>query len=226
LIIEDPDVRGYLSRTAFFSTIEGIATIQPTLWKPWARIYEHRRGNNPLLIEVTKIRSGAALPELLNQVVHVLRSRLKYKKNDAYDIATAVSELCQNTFDHNKDTCGFLAMQGYGKGRKGFLEIAVADFGSGITATLARNPKNPKPSTDREAIRLSIQLGVSEHEDRTRGTGLYHLLEIIYKHAGSVQIRSGAGTARFRMDKRQGWYLPVPPMPGVQVALTLPSKAA
>jgi len=226
VIIEDTSVRTYLMRAAFFSTLEGIATIKPTLAQPWTRMYESLRGNNPLLIEITKIKSGAALPDLLDQVVHVLRFRLKYKKNEAFDIATAVSEICQNTFDHNKNTCGFLAMQVYGKSERCFLEIAVADYGCGLAATLARNPKNPRITSDIEAIRLSIQPGVSEHDDPTRGTGLYHLLEITYRHSGSVQIRSGAGTARYRMDQKRGWVLPVPAMPGVQVALTLPSKAA
>jgi anti-sigma regulatory factor (Ser/Thr protein kinase) len=226
VIIEDHDVRTYLLRTAFFTALDGVATIQPSFSEPLAKMYEYMRGSNPLLIEVTKITSGSALPDLLDQVVQVLRFRLKYKKNDAFDIATAVSELCQNTFDHNSDTCGFLAMQVYGKDANRFLEIAVADYGNGLASTLARNPKNPSITSDVDAIRLSIQRGVSEHDDPTRGTGLYHLLEIIYKHSGSVQIRSGTGTARYRMDQKKGWFLQVPKMPGVQVALTLPSKTA
>lgn len=226
LIIPDDDVRTYLLRAGFFSTLDGIAAIQPALSRVWARIYEHRRGTNPMLIEVTKIQSGAALPELLDRVVHVLRSRLKYRKAEAFDVATAVSELSQNTFDHNAQTCGFLAMQGYGQGSRRFLEIAVADYGCGLAATLARNPRNPFVRSDVEAIRLAIQRGVSEHDDPTRGTGLYHLLDITYKHEGSVHIRSGSGKACFRMDKQQGWTFHVPPVPGVQVALMLPTKAA
>jgi anti-sigma regulatory factor (Ser/Thr protein kinase)/anti-anti-sigma regulatory factor len=189
LIINDTGVRSYLSRTAFFSTLDGVATVQPPLLRPLTRAYEHLRGNNPLLIEVTKIASGAALPQLLDQVVDVLRYRLKYKKTEAFDIATAISELAQNTFDHNENTCGFLAMQVYGKvAKKRFLEIAVADCGCGLASTLARNPKNPQITSDVEAIRLAIQRGISEHDDPTRGTGLYHLLEITYKHLGSVQM--------------------------------------
>jgi len=38
-----------------------------------------------------------------------------------------MSELAQNCFDHNAGTCGFLAMQTYGKGKSRFLEIAVPD---------------------------------------------------------------------------------------------------
>ena len=80
--------------------------------------------------------------------------------------------------------------------------------------------------TDLAAIKLATRLGTSEHDDPTRGTGLYHLLEITYKHRGSVQIKSGAAKARYRMDKRQGWAFTVVPTRGVHLALTLPSKAA
>jgi len=225
LLIDNGDVRRYLMRAAFFAALDGIVTVEPALSPAWKTLFQYHQGQNPLLIEVTKIISGAALPQLLDQIVSVLRYRLKYKKYDAFDIATAVSELAQNTFDHNQDTSGFLAMQVYGKRDRRFLEIAVADYGFGIRTTLARNPKNPYLASDGEAIRLAIQRGASEHDDPTRGTGLFHLLEITYKHQGSVQIRSGTSKARFRMYKKQGWYFSGPRMPGVQVALTLPSKA-
>jgi hypothetical protein len=75
-----------------------------------------------------------------------------------------------------------------------------------------------------EAIRLATKLGASEHDDPTKGTGLYHLLEIIYKHEGSVQIRWGSAKVRYRMDKQAGWTFHVARMPSVRVALTLPTK--
>lgn len=177
-----------------------------------------------MLIEVTKIQNGAELPALLDRIVYVLCHRLKYKKHDAFDVTIAVSEICQNTFDHNTHSCGFLAMQVYRGGPGRFLEIGVADYGDGLAATLKRNPHNPPILSDMEAIHQATQLGTSEFSDRTRGTGLYHLLEITYKHGGSVQIRSGGATMRYRMDKQQGWGFHVVPMPGVQIALTLPTK--
>lgn len=221
--VPDPDVRSYLSRAGFFAATEGVATFEPPM--PGARRFESLRGSNLMLIEVTKIEKGSELPNLLDAIIVVLRKRLKYRKYDAFDVATAVSEIAQNTFDHNTHTCGFVAMQVYGRGRRRFLEIGVADSGDGLAATLRRNPRHA-PRTDFDAIRLAVQLGTSQHEDPTRGTGLYHLLEITYEHEGSVQIRSGAAKIRYRMDKRQGWIFPVPPMPGVQIALTLRSKAA
>lgn len=221
---DDDSVRSYLMRSGFFKVVENVAKIDPEVGPLGSFRYGALRGTNPMLIEVTKIESGASLPGLLDQIVWVLRHRLKYRKYDAFDVTTAVSEVCQNTFDHNSGTSGFVAMQVYGQGAKRFLEIGVSDYGDGLAATLRRNPKNEAVTSDLMAIQAATQLGTSEHDDPTRGTGLYHLLEITYKHAGSVQIKSGSAKVRYRMDRRQGWAFPVPAAPGVHVALTLPSK--
>lgn len=223
--IDDESVRSYLGRAGFGTIVEDeVAVFEPPLSGTYA--YECLRGSNPMLIELTKIASGADLPDLLDQIVGVLRERLRYPKNDAFDVATAVSEICQNTFDHNSDTFGFAAMQVYGRGAEKFLEIGVADHGDGLAETLRRNPAHADVPSDMEAIKRATRLGVSEHTDPTRGTGLFHLLKIAYKHEGSVQIRSGAAKVRFRFDKQKGWGFVVPHLKGVQIALTLRSKGA
>jgi len=225
LLVDDAAVRSYLVRSGFAHAVEGIAEIEPPVDLRNGFLFEVQRGGSPMLIEVTRIDSGAALPALLNKIVWVLRYKLKYRKNDAFDVATAVSEICQNTFDHNTGTIGFLAMQVYGKGIGRFLEISVSDHGSGLASTLQRNPKNGRMASDMAAIKLATTLGSSEHDDLTRGTGLFHLLEITYKHEGAIQIRSGDAKVRYRMDKRQGWGFAVPHAPGVQIAMNLPTKA-
>ena len=223
IFLSDDSVASYLSRSGFVAAIRPVATIEPgslaTVPFDWVR------GSNPMLIEVTKIETGRDLPQLLDNIVMVLRTKLKYKKRDAFDVATVISEVGQNTFDHNKETCGFVAMQVYERQRgRSFLEIGIGDYGDGIAKTLSRNPNNPVVKTDLEAIQIATNLGVSEHDDPTRGTGLYHLLEITYKHEGMVQIRSGRGNVRYQMDKRMGFPFPVAYVPGVQIALQLARK--
>jgi hypothetical protein len=66
-----------------------------------------------------------------------------------------------------------------------------------------------------------VQRGASAYADPTRGTGLYHLLELVAKQAGAVQIRSGTATVHY--DRHQRWTGTVPWMAGVHVALTLPT---
>lgn len=225
IAVNDLSVRSYLQRCGFTSSVSHVAMFDPPYSALIGHSFELRRGSNPMLMELTKIEEGSALPSLLDQVVWVLRHRLKYRKYDAFDVATAISEICQNTFDHNHDTFGFIAMQGYGQGVKRFIEIAIADNGLGLRSTLSRNAKNGTIRSDIEAIQIATKLGASEYDDPTRGTGLYHLLEIAYKNEGSVQFRSGSGKTRFRMDTRKGWSFRVSEMPGVQITLTLRSKA-
>lgn len=222
IMIEDPSVRSFLQRSGFVATVRPIARFVPDYLFP--SDFERFRGSNPLLLEVTRILDGRALPRLLDQIVEVLRVRLRYQKEDAFDVAIGISEVCQNTFDHNGSACGFVAMQVFGAGKKQFLEVGVGDCGVGLASTLRRNPKNPPIRDDLHAIELATELHVSQFDDPTRGTGLYHLLEIAYEHEGSVQIQSGATKVRYRMDRRRGWAFPVSAMPGVQVALTLSTK--
>jgi anti-sigma regulatory factor (Ser/Thr protein kinase) len=226
ILTDDASVRRYLLRSGFVAEVSSVALFEPRITPASAVLYSHRQGSNPMILEITRITNGAALPELLDQIVRVLRYHLKYRKRDAYDVTTAISEICQNTFDHNSGTAGLIAMQVYGKGENRFLEIGVSDDGAGLAVTLRRNPKNGPILSDLDAIQRATELGTSEHDDLTRGTGLFHLLQITYRHKGSVQIRSGSAKVRYRMDRQQGWGFSVAPAPGVHVALTLPAKAA
>ncbi len=218
--LDDDGVLSYLARAGFCNAISPVGEIWPQVNEA---VYRQYRGRNPMLLEVTRIESCTALPNLLDKILSVLNQHLKYPKFDAYDIATVISEVTQNTFDHNCKTHGFLAMQVYGA-RERFLEIGIADHGRGLAETLKRNPRNGVIASDSEAIKVATRLGTSEHDDQTRGTGLYHLVETTYKHQGLVQIRSGEAKVRYRMDRKQGWMFAVPEMTGVQIALNLPAK--
>lgn len=223
IVVDDVNVCTYLMRARFIQVVEPVAQFVPDV-SSTSHAYDGLQGASSVLIEITPIESGQQLSDLLDRIITVLRDRLLYPKYDAFDVAMAVSEICQNTLDHNAQACGFLAMQAYSGRTNRFLEIGVADYGNGLTASLQRNPKNPSMLTDQQAIELATELGSSEYDDITRGTGLYHLLEIAYRHCGSVQIRSGAAKMRYRMDQRRGWGFIVQPMPGVHIAFTLPAK--
>jgi hypothetical protein len=225
IVVIDESVRGYLLRAGFVKCVAPVTEFVPDFPPAAVELSSYYFGSNRMLIEVTQIRAGGDLPNLLDRVLHVLRHRLKYPKYDAFDITTAVSEISQNTFDHNGGSCGFLAMQVYGTAPSRFLEIGVSDSGAGLRSTLLRNPRHANVGTDLEAIRLAIQPGVSEHDDPTRGTGLYHLLQNAYDRGGTVQICSGTAKVRFRGDRKQGWAFSVPPMPGVHIAVTLPAQS-
>jgi hypothetical protein len=218
---DDAAVREYLWRCAFLEVVRPVARIEPPVPMAIAPPGESEHRASPLLLDVTRLETSADLPPLLDQILRVLQQRLPYRTDDACDVTTAVSELCQNIFDHNVQTCGFVAMQVTGRADHRCLEIGVADDGAGLAATLRRNPHHPPLGSDGEAIQLAVQRGASAYADPTRGTGLYHLLELVAKQAGAVQIRSGTATVHY--DRHQRWTGTVPWMAGVHVALTLPT---
>lgn len=224
ITIREAATRSYLLRSGFFSLISDIAECEPGISPLMTSSSDAIRGRSSMLLELTKLDHSAELPPLLNQIVSVLRTRLGFKRNEASDIAIAISEVCQNTFEHNQQVSGFLAMQVYGTAPKRFVEVALGDCGVGLTATLKRNPQNLPIQSDIEAIRLAIRRGTSQFQDPTRGTGLYHLLEIAAKHGGALQFRSGAAALRFRLDKRKRWGFRSIELPGVQISLILNAK--
>ena len=225
LLVDNHGLRTYLMRSGFRRAVDPVALFDPPFSRAMSHVFDELAGSSEGLIELTRIDGPGALPDLLDRVVEVLRRRLRFRKYEAFDVATAVSEITQNTFDHNQEALGFLAMQVYRASPRSFLEIALADDGVGLAQTLSRNPRSGSISSDLHAIRRAIEPGTSEHDDPTRGTGLYHLMELAYRHRGTVQIRSWAAKVRFRMDKRTGWPFVVPHMPGVHIALTLDAKS-
>ena len=220
---DDAAVHEYLWRCAFLTVVRPVATIEPPVSVAMARPGDPRSQPAPLLFDVTRLETSAAIPALLDRLLSVLRQRLHYRTADACDVTTAVSEVCQNIFDHNVHPDGFLAMAVGGCADRGTLEIAVADDGVGLAATLQRNPHYPALASDHEAIQLAVQCGTSAYPDPTRGTGLYHLLELVAKQAGVVEIRSGTASVWYRPDSQRVWTDAVPWVPGVHVTLTLPT---
>lgn len=224
------DLYTYLDRAGFITAVSSIAAFDP---KDLKGSFKNRFGSVDTLIEVTKLANLDEISDLMNRVlstkvVSVLDRVFGYKLNDAKDIAITISEVCQNTFDHNtgQTTCCFIAMQVYGFSNNKFLEIGIADYGLGLAETLKRNPKKYKITSHLDAIHLATQHGTSEYNDATRGSGLNYLFEKAEKHKGTLQIRSGDSAVRYRMDikKRmdfQGIY-----MPGVQISFMLGAKKA
>jgi anti-sigma regulatory factor (Ser/Thr protein kinase) len=214
---EDAAVRDEVGRCAFMAAVRPVATVEP----PMVMTPGGARGPraSPLFLDVTRLATSADLPAVLDQILRILRQRLRYRQDDACDVTTAVSELCQNIFDHNAQTCGLVAMQVAGRGGR-HLEVGVADDGAGLAATLRRNPQHLPLTSDLEAIHLAVQRGTSASGEPTRGHGLSHVLALVARQAGTVQIRSGTAAVRYERNRR--WTGTVPWIAGVHVALTVP----
>jgi anti-sigma regulatory factor (Ser/Thr protein kinase) len=223
----DPDdgCGGYLQRAGFFRVLPTDIQLPATVSRARLQWMEALEGNNPGLIELTPIVSDQAISDVLDRLERVLRYRLHYPKHDAFDLLIVFSELCNNILDHNSANCyGLAAMQVYNPPSGRFMQFVVADRGAGIAATLRRNPRFTQLRTDADGIVAALELGASEHEESTRGNGLYHLLELSFKHGGTIHIRSGTGKAYLRMDQQRGRRFNVPQLTGTQFSIAFPDR--
>ena len=213
-------VRSYVSRAGLVNALRDLALVTPQspLYADGAAA---RRGTNRLLVELTRFENSAALPAVLDQVVDVLIAELNYSNHDAYDVATAASEVAQNALQHAGGVPAYGAMQVYRNGGRPFLEFAIADHGVGLLRSLQRNAAHRDVADDEAAIRRALEPGASGLDDQTHGTGLYHLGEIAFAYGGTFQIRTGTVAAYYRGDLRRGWMSHGAPMPGVQITLKL-----
>ncbi len=219
----------FLTRAGFFDILPASDALEfdiPPARIEYLRLY---RGANRALLELTPIDSDEVIAEVLEKFIGMLRRRLRYPKEEAYDLAIILSELCHNVLDHHPDPAaagGVAAMQVHDGQRGRFMQVVVGDHGQGIRRTLGRNPVHAALPSDTAAILRSVELGVSEHEEQTRGNGLYHLRRLVNRHRGALHIRSGCGKVYYRVDRDEPGVFSVPRLSGTQFSITLPVKSS
>lgn len=225
-LLPEGNVRSYLGRVGFFRAALQFANFVPPVNDDWLALMNCYQGTTPSLLEVTLLEGADAVPPVLDCVETALRNNLSYRKSDAFDICIILSEVCHNVFEHNEGkTVGYAAMQAYtSRQGKKFLQVSVGDDGLGVPETLRRNPQYANLTDDSDAIIKSFENHVSEFDDPTRGNGLYHLLELVVNHKGTLTVRSGMGKVYIRGDKKQGRTFDVAQLKGTQFAITFPTQ--
>lgn len=225
LVVPNLKVRSYLLGAGFFKHMGDLIEVEPPISELHMLRDDSSRRPDQLHHELTSLVGESEIPELLLVLQNALRKRLGYQKHEAYDFGIVACEISQNIFHHNTDGIrGWVAMQVYRGAQTNFVELAIGDSGVGINGSLANNPKFDTYETDVEAISQAIQVGVSQFPDQTRGNGFDVLMEKVFKHGGTVTIRSGCGKVHIRMDKRRMSTLIVPRLHGTQVVVSLPQK--
>jgi hypothetical protein len=167
--------------------------------------------HQPDLIKVTR--------NILGRIGQILESELQYKERDITAFSSLLSEVCTNIFDHSEDR-GVAAAQRYTKkdGTK-YAIIAVADFGIGIKASLAKRFREAENWSHLQAMVNALQKEYSRHPER--GLGLYMVSKIVGEYRGSLRIRSGDALLYLRY-RAQG--ISSVSFPGTQIALSLSVK--
>lgn len=83
---------------------------------------------------------------------------------------------------------------------KHLIRVCVLDSGIGILNSLRRNPKYENLDNDIDAIRRSLEYGITSFKDTERGLGLDNLMQLIRSNKGEMQIVSGKGMISILSD--------------------------
>ncbi len=107
-------------------------------------------------------------------------------------VELAVTEMVQNVLDHAQSPVGgFVVAQG-GKRKASVFELAIADPGLGISASLRRIAKYESLDTDLAGIQEALKPGVTSNpEGNNSGVGLSALRNAVRQNGGTLIVRSG-----------------------------------
>jgi hypothetical protein len=218
-------IHQYLARMDFFT--KGVYTEAKPLDK---KKLLSRSSFSKRVIECTEIPNKERdSVKAIGDAVALFRKRasniLKFfmADNTADMLVTAISELCQNVFEHSLDS-GFLTVQSYDFERAHIVRLVIADSGIGIEESFA-GKENRFPEKGAALIHRAVSSTISSK--RPFGYGLCQVSEIVSRLGGSLFIRSAAASvAIINRGSRRGTFLKegLAFFPGTQVSITLSSE--
>ena len=223
LALAGRDVPAYLERMDFFRLFGGRVRTNVDV----ASLEERRRHNPGTLQELINFHTEQEIPEIIERISEILENQ-GYRLKERVAICSVLSEVCANAAEHGASSFGaYAAVQAYhhivsGPRRRGEeVLIAIADGGVGVRETLSRNPKYAEhTTTDNDALRLALEMGVSGTGEIGRGGGLALVARIAADSGGSLSLRSGTGRVTVYEDRKNSRN--VPRFPGTFVRVSLP----
>jgi hypothetical protein len=191
---DDPSVHRYLERMNLYDALPANVTLHPE------RPVIHRRARGRRLIELSRIICSEDAEALVDRVAEIASEQFGGRSKVTTAFATAVGAAAENVVMHAESPTGALvAAQRYqGTG----LELAVVDRGLGIPTTLGRNPRH-RDLTDLQAVRSSLEDGVSSSSQPGRGAGLWELREAVAA-SGDATLAIASGRADLSLSWRDG----------------------
>lgn len=180
--------------------------------------HKHQKGSRP----IARFTSQTEVSSVADSLAEAATEAVNISGNDRAAVSTAIREIAQNVIDHAASQVGGFAIAQRSTKRDEF-EIAVADPGIGIAASLRGNPKYAEAVTDDlSAINLALTRGVTGNPGSgNEGIALAAILEFLQTNSGMLLIRSGAAAVqdgRLRRDLEN-----LQRMKGTLVALRLRS---
>lgn len=186
---ENQAVVGYLSQIAFLDAAKQITEItgdQAAIDAVTPRI--------TMLAPVRQFESPGDVEDIANQMVDVFQNPLHGFSGALLEAcSTVVVELANNVVEHSRAR-GWVLAQRYRRQEGDVIEIAIADMGQGVRASLRRNREYMNVADDSDALRVAVREGASRLRDPHRGYGLHHVTREIgdYPHRRLV-LASGRG---------------------------------
>lgn len=147
-------------------------------------------------------KSALSLWKISEEMVssYANQAKLYFEQNyiqdkDLFPLATALSELFMNIFDHSKSSVsGFCLTQYYP--HSGKIKFSVCDFGIGIPTSINRyfNENNLPIKSDLECLVKAFELSFTTRSTpRNRGFGLDTINSIIEGNKGVLRLVSNRG---------------------------------
>jgi anti-sigma regulatory factor (Ser/Thr protein kinase) len=164
---------------------------------------------------------GSVISLFRRRASHILKFFVA--ENTVDMLVTAISELCQNVFEHSLDS-GYFAAQAYDLEKSHILRLVIADSGIGIEESFA-SKKDTVPEKGSAVILKALTTPISSK--RAFGYGLCQVNSIVSRLSGSLFIRSGnASVAMVNSETRIGSFCKdnLSPFPGTQISITLSTE--
>ena len=129
----------------------------------------------------------------------------------------ALNEITTNVTQHARSVSGAVAIA-QASMRRGEFEVAIADRGVGIRASLMENPQHAEIAGDLDALKVALEAGTSARsDDSRRGLGLFVTRALLRANGGSLFLRSG--TAQLELGAASEERLGLAEVQGTLVAL-------
>ncbi len=187
----NPEVLDYLLKVDFINALKSLCT-----WEIPEGIRASGRRIKPV-IPITRFHNSQEVENIANAMQVTFHQEFTGLVTLLQPCHVVFSELANNAVEHANSDGGFVLAQQYDYPNGSKLEIAVGDCGIGISKSLKQNRKiKGKFNTDRQAIMLVLDGGLSRINDPYRGYGLSFVKEeLIHAPDRSLTLRSGNGYA-------------------------------
>jgi len=180
----DEDLRNFLSDTGFTRHF-GLNNVRPG----WDSIRTGR---------VQLRRIPGLDPDFIETIINIFDYHLNISPGVKGSLRMSLIETMINVVDHSKIKNYYVCAWTYPEKRQ--IRLCIADLGIGILASLKTSPDHSALNDDYQAIRKSIEPGVSCRSGRD-GMGLSHIKNFIKVNKGQMCIISGNGKVFWKFDQ-------------------------